>query len=124
MAISQAESVVVRPLAPHRPCTYWQHAESGAAPAAPLQLQDATTLLTRAQHAYVDGDYKTALSLARLAQEDQPTRAWRIIGASACNVQDRNLASESFQHLDSAGRQYLAYVCHRNDIELGNKPAR
>lgn len=83
---------------------------------------DADTIetLSKAQTAFVNGDFSAAISLARSVQRKNPTRAWRIIGAAACNSKDVKLASEAFKHLDSASRQYLIYTCQRQGIRRSN----
>ncbi len=77
---------------------------------------DADMTLSDAQDAFVNGDFREAISLARTVHLINPTRAWRIIGAAACNLKEAKLASEAFRHLDSASRQYLIYTCQRQGL--------
>jgi hypothetical protein len=72
--------------------------------------------LSNAQTAYVNGNFHLAISLSSSVQRLNPTRAWRIIGAAACNLKDVKLASEAFRHLDPASQQYLIYTCQRQNI--------
>src|SRR5205807_1547422 len=70
--------------------------------------------------AYSNGRYGDAIELARSVQSMNPARAWRIIGAAACNIKDVKLASEASKQLDAAGRQYIVYSCQRNSIILSD----
>jgi hypothetical protein len=83
---------------------------------------DPDKLLAEAQNDYVDGDFAKAIEKARrvLKARDAAavTRAWRIIGSASCNVHDRDGAVQAWNRLDASGRQYVAYVCKRNGIEL------
>ena len=81
-----------------------------------LSSADVDHALSNAQKEYVNGNFSLAISLAKAVQRGNPIRAWRIIGASACNIKDVKLASESFKQLDSAGRQYMIYACQRQGI--------
>ena len=72
--------------------------------------------LSNAQTEYVNGNFHRAISLSSSVQRLNPTRAWRIIGAAACNLKDVKLASEAFRHLDPASQQYLIYTCQRQNI--------
>lgn len=77
-------------------------------------------VLSNAQTEYVNGNFSQSISLAKSVQNFNPIRAWRIIGASACNMKDIKLASESFKQLDAASRQYLTYTCQRQGITNTN----
>ena len=77
---------------------------------------DVDQALTNAQTEFVNGNFSQSISMAKAVQRGNPTRAWRIIGAAACNIKDVKLASEAFKHLDSAGRQYMIYACQRQGI--------
>jgi serine/threonine protein kinase len=77
---------------------------------------DVDQALTDAQTEFVNGNFRQSISMAKAVQRGNPTRAWRIIGASACTIKDVKLASEAFRHLDSAGRQYMIYRCDRHGI--------
>jgi len=91
-----------------------EDAEAPPAPPAGQQASDAR--LNKAQDEYVKGNYAHAIELARQEVSSSPTRAWRIIGSSACNAEQPELASEAHQHLDSASKQYLVYVCGRQNF--------
>lgn len=92
-----------------------QQCDQPAAPAGDTSAEAEDTL-SRAQTEYVDGNFRQAVEIASSVQRVNPTRAWRIIGAAACNMKDLKLASEAFKHLDSASRQYLVYTCQRQGI--------
>ena len=77
---------------------------------------DVDQALTNAQTEFTNGNFSQSISMAKAVQRGNPTRAWRIIGAAACNIKDVKLASEAFKHLDSAGRQYMIYACQRQGI--------
>jgi hypothetical protein len=79
---------------------------------------DDEKILADAQQCYVDGKYDCAIELARKAVKTQPSRAWRVIGASSCSKKDRAGAVEAWNKLDNMGRNFVRYVCKRNDIEL------
>jgi pSer/pThr/pTyr-binding forkhead associated (FHA) protein len=85
-----------------------------------VNAADADQTLSNAQTEYVNGNFSQAISVAKSVQRINPTRAWRIIGAAACNMKDVKLASEAFRHLDSASRQYLVYTCQRQGINNTN----
>lgn len=72
--------------------------------------------LHKAQNAFINSNYKESIAIAKAVQRGNPNRAWRIIGAAACYIKDVKLASESFQHLDSAGRHYMLYTCQLQGI--------
>ena len=51
----------------------------------------------------------------RLAGGNNP-KAWRIIGASSCFQKDKSGAAAAWNHLVAMDRQFLKYVCQRNNI--------
>ncbi|MBL9004715.1 MAG: serine/threonine protein kinase [Myxococcales bacterium] len=73
--------------------------------------------LSEAQTEYVNGNYQKAIDIAKTVQKGSMVRAWRIIGTAACNIKDLKLVNDAYRRLDSAGRQYLVYVCQRNGIQ-------
>jgi uncharacterized protein HemY len=75
--------------------------------------------LSAAQTEYVDGRFDCAMRLARAEIPHQPVRAYRILGAAACQTGNVAVANEAFRHLSSTGRQYLLYVCQRQGVSLG-----
>lgn len=85
-----------------------------------VNAAEADQTLSNAQTEYVNGNFSQAVAVAKSVQRINPTRAWRIIGAAACNMKDVKLASEAFKHLDSASRQYLVYTCQRQGITNTN----
>jgi hypothetical protein len=66
----------------------------------------------------VHGQYATAIDLAKKGTKSQPSKAWRIIGASYCFLKDRGGAVSAFGKLDAQGKQFLKYVCSRNAITV------
>lgn len=80
------------------------------------RANDFDSILSDAQTEYVNGNYLTAISMAKSVQAQSPVRAWRIIGAASCNIKDLKLANESYRKLDAPGRQYMLYVCQRNGV--------
>lgn len=77
---------------------------------------DVDQALTDAQTEFVNGNFERSIGMSMAVQRGNPTRAWRIIGASACAMKDAKLATESFKHLDSAGHQYMIYACKRQGL--------
>jgi hypothetical protein len=86
-------------------------------PPAEVNTAEADATLSKAQTEYVNGNFSQAINEAKSVQRINPTRAWRIIGAAACNMRDVKLASEAFRHLETASRQYLIYTCQRQGIQ-------
>src|SRR5262249_42945953 len=99
-----------------------QGGEEGAAPRAgrgELSPEEAEGLLQEAQGKYVNGDFAGAMRLAQrvtAAGQASATRAWRIIGASACNTPDLKMIHAAYQHIDISSRQYVLYVCQRAGV--------
>lgn len=82
------------------------------------ELANADSILSQAQTEYVNGNYAKAIDRAKLAIKNSPIRAYRIMGSSACSKKDLKLVREAYAHVDTAGRNYLIYVCQRNAIQL------
>lgn len=74
--------------------------------------------LADAQEAFVKGEYKKAIELARPQIKTAPQRAWRVIGASSCFLKDKPTAGDAYEKLDDQGKAFLRYVCGRNAIQL------
>ena len=74
--------------------------------------------LAEAQDSYVHGQYASAIESAKKAIKSQPTKAWRLIGASYCFLKDRNGAVTAFGKLDAQSKQFLKWVCTRNAITV------
>jgi hypothetical protein len=87
-----------------------------AVAAAPSQA--AGDVLQRAQDAYIHGQYDDAIELARKGMAEQPSKAWRIVGAASCFNKDASGATEAWNALDPKGRKFVEYVCKRNDVTL------
>jgi hypothetical protein len=81
---------------------------------------DMEDLVTTARELYVRGEYEVAAAVVEPATRVEATadRAWRIIGASSCFEHDGRNAKRASERLDENGRQFVAYVCARNDIKL------
>jgi hypothetical protein len=124
VTITRTEMFGSKAQTPYWPCSHSHRAEPVAQAPAVSEAASPDALIIAAQHAYVTGDYKNAIAIAQKAEPESPTRAWRIIGASACSTHDIQLISESFQHLDAAARQYVVYVCERNGVERDSKGFR
>jgi hypothetical protein len=77
-----------------------------------------TRALLAAKDAYVNGRYKQARSLAAIAAEKDPQKAGRISGAASCFMKDQKSALAAWKKADAQARQFIAYVCARNDITL------
>jgi hypothetical protein len=75
-------------------------------------------VLQEAQDDYVHGAYQSAIEKAKKAVKAQPSKAWRIVGASSCFLKDRGGAVQAWNKLDAMGRQFLKYVCSRNAITV------
>ena len=111
----------VLPPAPPLPagCTHHQDSDSAEATEAdepaPLPM-DADSQLSRAQTEYVNGNFHRAIEIVLPLTSKSPERSFRILGAAACNTHDEALADRSYSHLQSAGRQYLIYVCQRQGM--------
>ena len=75
-------------------------------------------LLQDAQDKYVHGQYASAIEDAKHAVKAQPSKAWRIIGASQCFLKNREGAVQAWNKLDAQGRQFLKYVCSRNQVTV------
>jgi RNA polymerase sigma-70 factor (ECF subfamily) len=78
----------------------------------------ADDVLHRAQDAYVHGEYDEAIELGHQAMAQNPTKAWRIVGASSCFKQDADGASAAWNALDNPGKKFIEYVCKRNQVTL------
>ena len=65
---------------------------------------------------YINGQYRQAIEGARSVQKQNPLRAWRIIGISACGSKNLSLVMESFRHLDKLGRQNVVFACDKTGI--------
>jgi hypothetical protein len=94
-------------------------------PAPPLAIRppfaehladDVDSQLSHAQTEYVNGNFQSAIDIATPMVAKSPQRAYRIIGAAACNLHKAALVDDAFAHLQSASRQYLVYACHRQGM--------
>ena len=84
--------------------------------------EEALDTLSKAQTAYVTGDYRGAIAIAKTGMTDSPVRANRIIGAAACNLKDLPQIEQAYRRLDVPSRQYVVYVCQRSGVTFsGNR---
>ena len=74
--------------------------------------------IAEAQQDFVNAHYADSIAKARTCVKEQPGRAWRLIGASACMLKDRATAVDAYGKLDAQGRNFLKYVCSRSNITL------
>jgi hypothetical protein len=109
--ITQIASVKAAP-----PCTRSLYAPQPTPRPDAFDSKDPDSVLSAAQAAYVSADYDRAAELAQSVKEQRPLRAWRILGAVACQQQDVKLADKAFSQLDLPAQQYLVYVCERNGV--------
>lgn len=73
-------------------------------------------VLNDAQAAYVSGDYRRAIDMARKAQKDRPKPAFLLIGLAACKSKDISLADEAFPNLDWDRQRSLVGACLQQGI--------
>jgi hypothetical protein len=82
------------------------------------EAQDKT--LEDAQHAYIQGDYRQAIQIAKKHTRTDPVRAWRVIGGAACYLGDADLVRKTLEHLpgqkDSPAQRFVHQVCARNGL--------
>lgn len=68
-------------------------------------------VLNKAQLAFLDKLYRKAIELAWSVEQENPSRAWLIIGLSACRLEDTGLAKNAYRFLDAAAQKYMRSVC-------------
>lgn len=103
---------IIVPQKVQQPLTASAQPEAPAAPAVDNVLSDA-------QREYLSRNYSKAIELAKTVQQQSPSRAWRIVGSSACGLKDLKTIKESYFKLDASGREYLFFVCKRNGMNIG-----
>ena len=83
-------------------------------------LTGCIALVNDALQDYVHGNYASAIEKARRATKagGDNNKAWRVIGASSCFLKDRAGAVAAWNRLSTMDRNFLKYVCQRNDIKL------
>ena len=68
---------------------------------------------------YVHGNYNAASDKAKKASAaGGGSKAWRVYGASACYLKNRDDAVKAWNKLGNVDRQFLKYVCDRNQIKI------
>jgi hypothetical protein len=86
--------------------------------AEPSGEPDPNATLAEAQKAYVEGRFDDAVKLANDARDENPAKAWRIVGAAKCFLKDGAGAAEACQHVDANARKFIEYVCRRQGVKL------
>lgn len=121
----QATRVITRTTIVTAPCAQHSGAQTSDDEAPiPTADQDVDSVLSEAQTAFVNGDYRRAIELAQSVDKGggSGVRSARIQGAAACHLQDMKLLNRVYRRLDAPGRQYLVYVCQRQGITaVGNQ---
>jgi pSer/pThr/pTyr-binding forkhead associated (FHA) protein/tetratricopeptide (TPR) repeat protein len=81
--------------------------------------EDTEKTLNEAMDAYVNGRYVEATEKAKKANKGgSNAKAWRIIGASACYQKNRDEAIKAWNRLGQMDRQFVKYICNRNEITI------
>ena len=89
------------------------------APKAPEVSADAEKMVTEAMEDYVHGNYVQASEKAKKATAaGGGPKAWRVYGASACYLKNRDDAVKAWNRLGNVDRQFLKYVCDRNQLKI------
>ena len=57
-------------------------------------------------------------SLREAQRAGNPQCAWRIVGATACHLNDLKLANDAYRRLNPQHRDYLVHVCEQYGIRL------
>lgn len=86
-----------------------------------LAPEPAAAMLEEAQLHYVNGDFAEAIRVARALSTGAgvtTTKAWRILGAAACKIEDFNLITDAYRHIDALSRQYMLYICQQSGVRL------
>ena len=113
-AVAAPVCPAVLPPAPPLP-TGCSHGSIATELVPPLPM-DADSQLSRAQTEYVNGNFQNAIDITTPLVGKSPQRAYRIIGAAACNLHNAALAELAYKNLQSASRQYLVYACQRQGM--------
>ena len=74
--------------------------------------------LAQAQTAYLNREYQRAIDLAMSVRVHSPALAWRIIGNSACQMEDQQLAATAYANLDAPSQKYMKALCERHHLGL------
>jgi hypothetical protein len=85
-------------------------------------LEKAKALLGRAEQAYIKGDHRRSMKLARQVLELKPEhyhyKALQILGASACYQRQTATARWAHQRLKPEARALLKKICDRSGTQL------
>jgi len=122
------------PLASSSPAVHAVHHSGSTAlfPAASAPPRDSAgasdvqAQLEEAQLEYIEGNYRKAIALASAVQNRAPSRAWRIIGSSACHLKEPALIITAHGQLaaDDSSQRFIRHVCKLNGIEMAGMPSR
>lgn len=87
-----------------------------------LSQEEAEALLAQTQVHYVNGEFAQAIKLAQKLTRSQggvvSARAYRLLGAAACNQGALELVNSAYRRLDVQSRQYVMYVCQQAGVSF------
>lgn len=87
-----------------------------------LSPEEAEALLAQTQVHYVNGEFAQAIKLAQKLTRSQggvvSARAYRLLGAAACNQGALELVNSAYRRLDVQSRQYVMYVCQQAGVSF------
>lgn len=89
-----------------------------ASATASVARSDVSAHLAQAQTAYLNREYQRAIDLAMSVRVHSPALAWRIIGNSACQMEDQQLAATAYANLDAPSQKYMKALCERHHLGL------
>src|SRR5438128_1012445 len=95
-------------------------ATPAAAKGPPPSKAEIDKQLQTSQEAYVNGEYDKSRSLARHVLDIEPdnARAWRLVGASSCQLKDRESALAAWNRVGEPEKKFIAYVCQRSGVTV------
>jgi len=97
-------------------------ADAGVASSQPTEqdLLKAKGLLKQAQGAYVGGDHRRSIALAKEVLKLKPgdNMATQILGASSCYLKDVDQAKWAYDHLPRKVKGLLKHICLKEGINL------
>lgn len=86
--------------------------------AASVLRSDVSARLGQAQTAYLNREYQRAIDLAMSVRGHSPVLAWRIVGNSACQMEDQHLAGTAYANLDGPSQKYMKSLCELHHLVL------
>lgn len=78
----------------------------------------AEQVLQEAEADFKNGNYRSAVVKAGSVTSKNPGVAWRIIGASACQLRDLELATQAYAEMNSSGQRFLVSRCQSAGVVL------